>query len=66
MKRQKAMKKGYYQPTADRIDVMPEEMICVSGVTSPGKGIGYGGVDTNGSKVANSRNAYWDWEDEED
>ena len=61
------MNKNYLQPSVTVEGAMIElaRLICASnGVTSGSKGIRYGGVDTDGNKVANGRSMNWD--DDED
>ena len=57
------MKKNYIAPMMSTDDLLLGTIIAQSpGVTAPGQGIGYGGIDTDGSKdpSAKSRN---EWED---
>ena len=44
------MKKIYIQPQTDVCEMLPAQIIAASGVTAPDQGIGYGGVDEDGSK----------------
>ena len=58
------MKKTYLQPSAEMDNMETESMICSSpGVTSD-RGIGYGGVDEDGSLDPASRR-YSIWEEED-
>ena len=57
------MKKNYIAPEMSMDDLSLGTIIAQSpGVTAPGQGIGYGGIDTEGTKdpSAKSRN---EWED---
>lgn len=59
------MKKTYIIPTIKRIVMLEERtIVCASGVTSDG--IGYGGVDTDGTMEPSSRqdNGWLDEENE--
>ena len=58
------MKKTYLQPSIEMANMETEAMICGS-VTSD-KGIGYGGVDEEGTKDPASRRQFDVWADEED
>lgn len=58
------MKKTYIEPVIDIDSMEAETFICASqGVTS-GNGIGYGGVDENGSKDPASRREFSVWDEE--
>lgn len=58
------MKKTYMKPVIDIDGMEAETIICASqGVTS-GNGIGYGGVDENGSKDPASRREFSVWDEE--
>ena len=39
------MKKIYIQPQTDVCEMLPAQIIAASGVTAPGQGIDYGGID---------------------
>ena len=61
------MKKTYLKPLTEVVRIGTTMMVCASdGVTSPGKGIGYGGVDEKGEKDPASRRRRDVWDDEED
>ena len=60
------MKKEYFQPSIKIVKVKMASLICLSGVNSPGKGIGYGGVDEDGEKSADSRFVDWDFNEDWD
>ena len=61
------MKKKYLQPLAVVTEIETMSMTCTSnGVTSPDKGIGYGGVDEEGEKDPSSRRRRDVWDDEEE
>ena len=58
------MKKTYIAPNTDVVEIESEMILAASGVYSD-KGIGYGGVDTEGSKDAEAKSvgSCWDyWE----
>ena len=59
------MKKRYLQPSLAIHKMGTWVILTGSGVTS-GKGIGYGGVDENGTKDPSSRRSMDLWDDEED
>ena len=62
------MKETYLAPNALFYDVHPAMPLAVSGVTSD-NGIGYGGVDEEGTKEPGARRGshdVWDNEEEED
>ena len=59
------MKKKYLQPSVSMDNMALQVILAVSGVTSD-KGIGYGGVDENGTKDPSSRRSMDLWDDEED
>ena len=48
------MKKEYRNPVVDVLECMTEQMIAASGVDS-NNGIGYGGIDNDGSINAETR-----------
>lgn len=58
------MKKIYMQPQTDVCEMQPVQMIANSpGVTAPGQGIGYGGVDDGtheGDVKGNEWGDIWD------
>lgn len=56
------MKKNYIAPIMSMDELTLETIIAQSGVTAPGQGIGYGGLDKEGTQdpSAKSRN---EWED---
>ena len=58
------MKKKYLQPSVSMDNMALQVILAVSGVTSD-KGIGYGGIDENGTKDPSSRSLGL-WDDEED
>ena len=49
------MKKTYIAPNTVVVDIESEMILAVSGVYSSDTGIGYGGVDTEGSKDAEAK-----------
>ena len=58
------MKKTYIAPNTDVMEIESEKLLAVSGVYSD-TGIGYGGVDTEGSMDAEAKSigSCWDlWE----
>lgn len=58
------MKKTYIAPNTDVVQIESEMILSASGVSS-NTGIGYGGVDTEGSKDAEAKSvgSCWDyWE----
>ena len=58
------MKKTYIAPNTDVVEIESEMILAESGVYS-NTGIGYGGVDTEGSKDAEAKSigSCWDlWE----
>ena len=58
------MKKTYIAPNTDVVEIESEMILAASGVYS-NTGIGYGGVDTEGSKDAEAKSVgrCWDyWE----
>ena len=58
------MKKTYIAPNTDVVEIESETILAASGVNSD-TGIGYGGVDTEGSKDAEAKSvgSCWDyWE----
>ena len=59
------MKKNYITPTMEIMTVQTQRLMA--GSVGSNKGIGYGGVDTNGTKDPSSRhnNGWWDDEDED-
>ena len=58
-------KKTYIVPAIAEEAVLTEQFLADSGVSSD-NGIGYGGVDTEGSKDPSSRRDAWDDLDEEE
>ena len=56
------MRKTYIIPSVKTVDCESEELMDVSGVYSD-KGIGYGGVDEEGTVEAESRRSVWDDEE---
>ena len=59
------MKKTYIAPNTDVVQIESEMILSASGVSSSDTGIGYGGVDTEGSKDAEAKSvgSCWDyWE----
>lgn len=58
------MKKIYMAPTIDLV-LMEDELELLSGSVTSDKGIGYGGVDTEGEKVPDARRSIWDDDEEE-
>ena len=60
------MKKTYIAPVITReVALKAHAMLCGSGVT--GDGIGYGGVDTGGTKDPSAREGdFWDDETEDE
>ena len=59
------MKKTYFSPETTVVSMAMAQMVCQSGVTS--KGIGYGGVDEDGTKDPAARRRRRDaWDDEEE
>lgn len=56
------MKKNYDSPRIEVVLLLSEDIITSSGVTSEENGIGYGGVDNDGTNRADgrSRNSIWD------
>lgn len=51
-------------PTIDQVQ-MEDELELLSGSVTSDKGIGYGGVDTEGEKVPDARRSIWDDDEEE-
>jgi len=62
------MKKNYIAPNVEITEIELQQLIAVSGVSSEGKGIGYGGVDEEGTKdpAARRRRRKDVWDDEEE
>lgn len=58
------MKYTYSAPVVEIMSTEMEDMLAGS-VTSVEKGIGYGGVDEDGTKDPSSRRQWDVWEDEE-
>lgn len=59
------MKKTYIAPNTVVVEIESEMILAASGVSSSDTGIGYGGVDTDGSKDAEAKSvgSCWDyWE----
>ena len=56
------MKKTYMVPSIDQV-LMEDEVELLSGSVKGSNGIGYGGVDTEGSKDPDAR--YYDLDEEE-
>ena len=59
------MKKTYIAPNTVVVEIESEMILAASGVYSSHTGIGYGGVDTEGSKDAEAKSigSCWDyWE----
>ena len=59
------MKKTYIAPNTVVVEIESEMILSASGVSSSDTGIGYGGVDTEGSKDAEAKSvgSCWDyWE----
>ena len=59
------MKKIYIAPNTVVVEIESEMILAASGVSSSDTGIGYGGVDTEGSKDAEAKSvgSCWDyWE----
>ena len=54
------MKKEYRNPVIDVLECMTEQMIAASGVDS-NNGIGYGGIDDDGSMNAETRMLFNDF-----
>ncbi len=60
------MKKTYIQPTIEIIRASAVSFICGSQDITSNLNIGYGGVDENGKKEADSRYQKFDvWEEDE-
>jgi len=59
------MKRLYIKPSLVVVATATTELIMASGVSEPEKGIGYGGVDTEGVKQPSVRR-YDAWGDEEE
>ncbi len=59
------MKKGYINPEIEVVAVSTMQMLAASGVSAKGGKIGYGGVDSGGTKDP-SAPAYEDYDDEEE
>ena len=59
------MKKTYIAPNTDVVEIESEMILSASGVSSSDTGIGYGGVDTEGSKDAEAKpiGSCWDSKD---
>ena len=53
------MKKIYMQPKTDVCETLPVQMLAASGVTAPGQGIGYGGIDDSGEKDPDVKGNSW-------
>ena len=51
------MKKTYIVPNTVVVDIESEMILAVSGVYSSDTGIGYGGVDTEGSMDAEAKSS---------
>lgn len=60
----KTMKKTYMYPMTWVCEMEPESVMATSGVTS-GNGIGYGGVDTNGTETPDAKEESFDFNWEE-
>ena len=59
------MKKTYIAPNTVVVEIESEMILAASGVSSSDTGIGYGGVDTDGSMDAEAKSvgSCWDyWE----
>ena len=60
------MKRNYMKPSIEVEDTSLVEMICGSKDITSDKGIDYGGVDEEGTKVPDSRyKGEWDDDDDE-
>lgn len=59
------MKKTYMRPSTLTVQTELQVMICQSGVNS-NNGIGYGGVDEEGTKDPASRKHKSEWDDDEE
>ena len=58
------MKKTYIQPCMEEMQAQAAQMLAVSGVIGS-NGIGYGGVDSDGSLDPETKEEKWDlWDDE--
>ena len=58
------MKKTYIQPCMEEMQAQAVQMLAVSGVIGS-NGIGYGGVDSDGSLNPETKEEKWDlWDDE--
>ena len=60
------MKKEYQAPQIALLECWGEPLMEGSGVESPDKGIGYGGVDDNGECDPESRQSWDIWDDADD
>lgn len=47
------------QPKTDVCETLPVQMLAASGVTAPGQGIGYGGIDDSGEKDPDVKGNSW-------
>ena len=54
------MKKQYITPTVEIHQLTSQELLSSTSGVQSSKGIGYGGVDVNGQRTANSRRMAWD------
>ena len=58
------MKKTYIQPCMEEMQAQAAQMLAVSGVIGS-NGIGYGGVDSDGSLNPETKEGEWDmWTDD--
>ena len=58
------MRKTYIQPCMEEMQAQAVQMLAVSGVIGS-NGIGYGGVDSDGSLNPETKEEKWDlWDDE--
>ncbi|MDD7096789.1 MAG: hypothetical protein SPH23_06995 [Prevotella sp.] len=55
------MKKTYIAPNTDVVEIESEMILAASGVSS-NTGIGYGGVDTDGSMDAEAKSVGSSWD----
>lgn len=60
------MKKTYMQPQVHVAFIGTTTFICGSQDIKSDKGIGYGGVDEEGTLEPSARRHYDDWDDEDD
>ncbi len=60
------MKKTYMQPSIKAVEIKMTMMVCGSQDIKSDKGIGYGGVDEEGTLEPSARRHYDDWDDEDD